>query len=213
MTYASEPERTITSITNIGVTSVIHFTGPSFSAWDYQFGVVSTDVAIYNGVTRLHESGSGTANFFPNIPFTTTATGVFNRSASPTLINAYSHGLDDGALINILGTTSYNGTYNITVVDANSFTIDVTFAGDESASMIIVSEVRNSEPAFTWQTRDNRENTWNNQIEIPLGLSGDCKLADPLRNTGRYRSRQHRIIHQDDSEFVLNRIYEKVSHE
>lgn len=69
------------------------------------------------------------------------------------------------------------------------------------------------EPAFTWQYRDNRENTWSNQVEIPLGLSGDCKLADPLRNTGRYRSRQHRIIHQDDSEFVLNKIYEKVSHE
>lgn len=69
------------------------------------------------------------------------------------------------------------------------------------------------EPAAVWDVADNRENTFSNQVDIPLGRAGETGLPNPIYGTGRYRTRQHRITHQDNSEFVLNKIYEKVTHE
>ena len=106
---------------------------------------------------------------------------------------------DDGEPIHTEIITSHYIPNNMSIVGSRRTYLDCK-RGVGSASVI-------------WQVRDNREAGWGNQVEIPLGDSGSSALEDPLVNTGRYRCRQHRVIHQDRSEFVLNRIYEELAME
>lgn len=147
------------------------------------------------------------------IAYAGAATGFANRPLSPALFTfSTPHNLVDGDEIIISGTTNYNGNYIPAIISSTSFTIPVAFAGDEISSIVIVKMVPN-EFSFFWQKRDNRETPWSNQVEITLRREGATAMHDPLFGLGRYRTRQHRITHQDNSEFVVNRIMEHMTHE
>ncbi len=73
-----------------------------------------------------------------------------------------------------------------------------------------VGDITKESPEVQWQTRDNREVGFSNQVSIPLKTLGNSSIDDPINNTGRYKSRQHKLVHQDNSEFVLYAIYEEL---
>ena len=50
------------------------------------------------------------------------------------LDDMFTHGFYTGNIITISGTTNYNGIFKVTVIDASSFYITATWAGDDGAS-------------------------------------------------------------------------------
>ncbi|MAF25043.1 hypothetical protein CL634_05645, partial [bacterium] len=57
-------------------------------------------------------------------------------AGSATTIASTNHGLQTGAIITISGTTSYNGTVTVTVIDDDSFDIPTAFAGAEAGTWL-----------------------------------------------------------------------------
>ncbi len=53
-------------------------------------------------------------------------------TATETRCTDATHGLSSDDVVQITGTTSYNGTFVVTVIDANNFDIDVTFVADDA---------------------------------------------------------------------------------
>lgn len=61
--------------------------------------------------------------------YTTTVAGTIKMTST-------GHGLTTGTMIVIQNTTSYNGYYSVTVIDANSFYITKTFVSDQTGTVI-----------------------------------------------------------------------------
>jgi hypothetical protein len=58
------------------------------------------------------------------------------------------------------------------------------------------------------QYKTNFTNSWSNQMEIDLGAVGQVVIPPAQINSGlSFNSVQYRILHMDDSKFVLNGIY------
>jgi hypothetical protein len=138
MTYALEPERNISGVDS--------FFGNArcFSDWIFTADgetadvVINTPITQYNGnriITGIPSMAQGT--FFPGVAFAGNTTGTLNKALSPLKITSANHGLFDGDIIIITGTTNYNGQYTVFIDDVNNFTINAQFVADESATMII----------------------------------------------------------------------------
>ena len=61
-----------------------------------------------------------------------------------------------------------------------------------------------------FQKREDNNLNWDNMVEIDLGARGQTARVNYLYNGGSYYSRQYRILHMDDSKFVLNGLWEDV---
>jgi hypothetical protein len=60
------------------------------------------------------------------------------------------------------------------------------------------------------QTRKNRTKNWGNRITMDLGNSGDTRSLYKKIGIGAYHTIQYRILHTDDSPFVLYGLYGNV---
>jgi hypothetical protein len=100
-------------------------------------GTLSFDVLTRSGDAPLNASSAPTFRVYGSGGLMTNGTGttaVKNSgsvtgatNASPISITSASHGLTTGTRVTItgvLGNTAANGTFNVTVVDANTFTLD-----------------------------------------------------------------------------------------
>ena len=66
----------------------------------------------------------------------TAITAFALATATATTVTSEAHGLVTGDLSCITGTTSYNGEHTITKVDADNFTIVVTFVADDATGTV-----------------------------------------------------------------------------
>ncbi len=91
------------------------------------------------GTNNTPFNNSATAGHLPSI--STTAITVFadynGTVAGTTKVTATGHGLSTGENVRISGTTSYNGQFNITKIDANDFHIFITFVADDATGEVV----------------------------------------------------------------------------
>ena len=91
------------------------------------------------GTNNTPFDSSTTAGHLPNE--STTAITVFadynGTVAGTTSVTAASHGLSTGDVVRISGTTSYNGQFTITKIDANDFHVFITFVADDATGEVI----------------------------------------------------------------------------
>jgi hypothetical protein len=66
------------------------------------------------------------------LPYGTNAAITAFASGAVTTVTSNGHGLTNGDIVSISGTTTYNGSHTISVVTTNTFDIDVTFVGDDA---------------------------------------------------------------------------------
>jgi hypothetical protein len=67
-----------------------------------------------------------------------------------------------------------------------------------------------SEPVFTWRRRDDGK-SWGNEHQISLGKIGDYDYLQRLVRLGTYTTRQHELIHTDNSDFILAEMEENIT--
>ena len=97
-----------------------------YFAWfndDQRLAILSLDTTSTDSserTTERYDTFQGTGNLSGTITATSTSSG---ETANVT---SASHGLTTDDRITISGTTSYNDSYSITLVDANTFTISET---------------------------------------------------------------------------------------
>jgi hypothetical protein len=121
----------------------------------------------YEDMCYLMQSAYGA----PTITATGTKTITGNTQASPTVVTATAHGFITGQLVTITGsnsTPSINGTYAITRLTANTFSIPV--------SVTVAGTAGSAVSATMWQYASPTTQVWN-----PLSLS--MQLGD-LVNPG-----------------------------
>ena len=98
----------------------------SYFAWfndDQRLAILSLDTTSTDSserTTEAYDTFQGDGNLSGTITATSTSAG------SSVTVTSASHGLATDDRITISSTTSYNSTYAITLVDANSFTISET---------------------------------------------------------------------------------------
>ena len=97
-----------------------------YFAWyndDQRLAILSLDTTSTDSserTTEVYDTFQGDGNLSGTITATSTSAG------SSVTVTSASHGLATDDRITISSTTSYNSTYAITLVDANSFTISET---------------------------------------------------------------------------------------
>lgn len=91
----------------------------------------NTPIALRNFTEGMTEDFTFDAGSTGSI----TAYADYNGTvANTTLVTSNAHGLTDLDIITIRGSANYKGIRHIHYVDANSYYIDVAFAGDDGAS-------------------------------------------------------------------------------
>ena len=102
-------------------------------------GVGASVTLTATGTNNVPFDSSVTAGHLPNI--STTAITAFadytGTVADTTKVTAGTHGLSTGDIVRISGTTSYNGQFNITKIDANDFHIFIAFVADDATGEVI----------------------------------------------------------------------------
>jgi hypothetical protein len=176
--------------------------------------VISTGIASYNGIQAGFSVPSTPPPFgfyCNNVPFVGTSTGYMNYPASPLLITSAGHGMSNGDVAIITGTINYNGSYPVTVVDGNNFTINATYVLDEASSMIIKTLAYvDVEPTMRIRKRDNGKG-WSNWQDVGLGLEGDTTLhAKAFSRGGTYFTRQYEVMFSDNAPLALSGIWENI---
>ena len=97
-----------------------------YFAWfndDQRLAILSLDTTSTDSserTTEKYDTFQGSGNLSGTITATSTSAG------STVNVTSASHGLITDDRITISGTTSYDGTYSVTLVDTNTFTIDAT---------------------------------------------------------------------------------------
>jgi len=97
-----------------------------YFAWfndDQRLAILSLDTTSTSSAERTtekYDTFQGSGNLSGTITATSTSAG------STVNVTSSSHGLATDDRITISGTTSYDGSYSITLVDANTFTISAT---------------------------------------------------------------------------------------
>lgn len=91
------------------------------------------------GTNNTPFDSSTTAGHLPNE--STTAITAFadytGTVADTTKVTATAHGLTSNDVVRISGTTSYNGQFQITKIDANDFHIHITFVADDATGEVV----------------------------------------------------------------------------
>lgn len=127
---------------------------------------------------------STTAGHLPN-ESTTVITAFADYTgtvADTTKVTAGSHGLTSGDVVRISGTTSYNGQFTITKIDANDFHIFIAFVADDATGEVVdvtgksqtgalfkivyASTISNQSGALDTGTLNNTHTA----LEIPKGI-------------------------------------------
>lgn len=209
ITYSGQADRIITSVINGGAEAYVFATGLSIAfPEDIVFSTTNTD---YNGINHTLFSGTYARLDNPVIPYSGNATGYFNKALSPLLITTSSaHGLLDGDEIFISGTVNYNGTYTISLIDDNNFTINATFVLDE-ASLMTINVNREYSPKLYLNFRDDGNLSWSDDIELDLGTTGNSNTPIEIRGIGGiYSQRQYKFTFGDNADLSINSIEEDV---
>ncbi len=98
-------------------------------------------MGIYNHVTNTSETllvfDKERMNTFVSSISTGIAITAFADGGGGTVdVTAGTHGFDDGDTVTISGTTNYNGTFIITLIDVDNFTITDTFVADDATGTV-----------------------------------------------------------------------------
>ena len=112
----------------LGALATLSFTNPVYNSYKI------TDITDYFHQGR---NNYNLAHLSENTNQDMGQTGYLNLAQAPLLITASAHGLKNGSSVQITGTTNYNGTFIVSNVTTDTFTIDTPFVADEASSMKI----------------------------------------------------------------------------
>ena len=137
-----------------------------------------------SGTNNTPFDNSTTAGHLPNESTTaiTTFTDYNGTVAGTTKVTATAHGLSTADVVRITGTTSYNGQFTITKIDADNFHIFITFVADDAAGEVVdvtaksqtgawfkivyASTISNQSGALV----TNSSNATHTALEVPKGV-------------------------------------------
>lgn len=108
---------------------------------------VDSTASVYNPVNRFYFLTELTTNEAFNV---TTITAFADGGGGTVDVTAASSGLLAGDTVTIAGTISYNGTFVITAVAGNDFTITATWVADDAIGTASYGATSNSTNANTW---------------------------------------------------------------
>lgn len=106
--------------------------------------------------------------------FTTPSSGSITALANPNLtqanftrVTSTSHGLSDETLIDISGTTSYNGTWKITNKTANTFDIPIKYVANDATGTWKTIEYIYIYDAGTYATSEDADSAYTKATGAP----------------------------------------------
>lgn len=150
-------------------------------------GVGASVTLTAAGTNNTPFDNSTTAGHLPNE--STTAISAFSdytgTVAGTTKVTATTHGLTSTDVVRISGTTSYNGQFTITKIDANDFYILIAFVADDATGEVVDVTAKSQTgalfkivysgviPSQAGALVTNSLNATHTALEVPKGVTWD----------------------------------------
>lgn len=160
-------------------------------------GGVSLKTGLLDLATKLDSDSGVSQTDFNSTIVQKTGSITANTAASPTVITSASHGLFTGRAVTISGsncTPSINGVYQVTVIDANTFSIavNVTVPGTAGSWTTLDSDFRDIQACY-------------NKIISKLNLDSGVSFSNyKLNNTSSVREAVITAIDSVTKKITLN---------